>query len=240
MSVRTHESRLGHHPVIPPRVGRYPGVLSADLVEPFRHMHIADLSDAVGRLYTMSGRLHPLAPQMPRVLGTAMTVKAYPGDNWAVHGALARVTPGTVLVIDWRASDQTCGAGVSALIPAIKNGLQGIVIDGGWRDVAEIEALGFPVIAAGNAPFSPPKTELGELNVPVACDGVIVEPGDLIVGDSDGTVVVPRRHVARVLSAVTRRQQDNSADPQPEAIEDIVTRYWAEIERHETSTQAAD
>lgn len=160
-----------------------------------------------------------------------MTVKAPPGDNWAVHGALARTIPGTVLVIDWRASDQSCGAGVSALLPAVANGLAGIAVDGGWWDVAEIEVLGFPVIASGNAPFSPPDNALGEMNVPVAWDGVIVEPGDLIVGDVDGMVVVPRRYVDRVRRAVVREGHDRgSDDPDRQAIAEIVDRYWAEVE----------
>jgi regulator of RNase E activity RraA len=235
----THEAHLpaqrGHQPVIPPRCGQFPGNVDEALIEALRSIPLTDLSDAVGRFYTMSARLRPLYTPMRRIIGTALTVKALPGDNWAIHGALRLARPGTVLVVDWRSTSEACGAGVSALLPAIRRGLTGLVIDGAWRDVPELRAIGFPLIATGTSPFSPSKDSLGEINVPVSCGGVVVQPGDVIVGDEEGTVVLPREFAGRVAESVTGHHvlasaEDFGNDENQDDVARLADQYWSRFD----------
>ena len=226
--------RFHRSPVIPPIVGPTPKPVSAQIIEALAAVPVSDLSDAVGRLYTMSARMQPIYSPMRRVIGTALTVKAAPGDNWAVHGALRLAGAGHVLVIDWRSTSESCGAGVSALVPAIRRGMAGVVVDGAWRDVPEMRALAFPMIATGITAFSPPKNALGEINVPVSCGDVVVCPGDLIVGDSDGTVVVPRRYIGAVIDGLqvhTPIQSSLDEDESQENVRGIADDYWDQFDR---------
>jgi regulator of RNase E activity RraA len=223
--------RYGHHPVVPPLVGAHPGAVDEQYVEALRPVAIADISDAVGRLYTMSSTLHPLDASMPRLIGTALTVKAPPGDNWAVHGAFAIATPGSVIVVDWRGSPEACGAGAAALIPPMQRGLVGIVIDGAWRDVDEVAAIDFPIIGTGVTPFSPPKAETGEINVPISCGGVVVQPGDLVAGDEQGVVVVPRRFIPAVVEEVQARLRHQAAvGGEGDRVGAVSRAYWDEFD----------
>ena len=214
---------LGHRPVIPPRIGGSPGRFDAELLERYRASPVPDVSDAVGRLYTMDGRIRPLYEPMRRVVGVALTVKVPPGDNWAIHGALSRVEQDDVLIVDWQGYSDGCGAGARALIPAISRGLAGVIVDGAWRDIGDLQALDFPICGRGISAFSPAKRELGEINVPVCCGGVIVEPGDVVVADREGSVVVPRRHAVEVARFLPDPKQGHSVDghQHDDALEDI-------------------
>ena len=193
---------LGHIPVLPPRRGSAPYRASDELLAHFRQCSACDVTDAVGRLYSMDTGIRPLYTPMTRTAGIALTVKAVPGDNLAIHTALGLVQPNDILVIDWHGHTESCGSGVLSLIDPIRHGLNGVIVDGAWRDVDDIQALGFPLFGRGIAPFSPLKDNLGEINVPVACGGVVVEPGDIIVADEGGVAVVPLRHAERVAAAV--------------------------------------
>ena len=193
---------FGHHPVVPPRIGEPGSRLEPELERRFREAYIPDLSDAVGRLYTMDIGIRPLYEPALRLVGVALTVKAPAGDNMAIHGAMHRVQPGDVLVIDWQSYNEGCGSGAGSLVPAIDRGLAGIVVDGSWRDLGELRALQLPIFGRGISPFSPSKVELGEINVPVCVGRVIVESGDVIVADVEGVVVVPRRHAHEVAASL--------------------------------------
>jgi regulator of RNase E activity RraA len=193
---------FGHHPVVPPRIGRAGARLEPELERRFREAYLPDISDAVGRLYTMDRGIRGLYEPIPRLVGVALTVKVPPGDNMAIHGAMHRVQSGDVLVIDWQGYHEGCGSGAGSLIPPVSRGLAGIVVDGSWRDVEELQALQLPIYGRGVSPFSPTKQELGEINVPVCVGNVIVEPGDVIVADVEGAVVVPRRHATEVAAAL--------------------------------------
>jgi regulator of RNase E activity RraA len=157
----------------------------------------------------------PLYQPIKALVGTALTIKAFPGDNWAIHGGLSQVQANDVLVIDWHGYHEGCGTGVLSLIAPIRRGLVGVVVDGAWRDIPEIQALDFPIFGRGSSPFSPAKHELGEINVPVCCGGVIVEPGDVIVAGSEGIVVVPRRHAEDVARALPPYETRSSIDDYP-------------------------
>lgn len=196
------EPVFGHVPIIPPRLGKAPYRASSELLAHFQDCSACDVTDAVGRLYSMDTGIRPLYTPMRRAVGIALTVKAIPGDNLSIHTALGLAQADDILVIDWHGDTQSCGSGVLSLIDPIRRGLRGVVVDGAWRDVDDIRALGFPLFGRGIAPFSPLKDNLGEINVPVACGGVIVEPGDIIVADEGGVAVVPLRHAEQVAAAV--------------------------------------
>jgi regulator of RNase E activity RraA len=194
---------LGHRPVIPPEVNGVASRVPESLLERFRTAYVPDLSDAVGPLYTMHPGIRPLYSPMARVVGQALTVKAPPGDNLTVHGAFSMVRPGDVLVIDWRGYIDGCATGASSLAVPITHGLRGVVADGAWRDLGELRAIGFPICARGLSAFSPPKDRPGEINTAVSCGGVVVHPGDIVVGDEEGVVVIPLRWAETVLDSLS-------------------------------------
>ena len=165
------------------------------------------LADVAGRRGTMHGRIAALAPTM-RVCGPAFTVEVRAGDNLMIHAAMAMAKPGDVLVIDGKA-DRTCALMGSIMLTACKKlGLAGVVIDGSVRDTEELRELGFPVWAIGANPNGPTKNIAGRINWPVSCGGVAVRPGDLIVGDADGVVVVEREKTASLLPLAAQKVAD--------------------------------
>lgn len=228
---------LGHRSVIPPRIGKSVERLDPELLELYRRAPVPDVSDAVGRLYTMHGPIGPLYEPMKRIVGIALTVKAPPGDNWAIYGALGRAQQDDVLIVDWQGYSDGCGSGVNGLIPAIRQGLAGVIVDGGWRDIGDLQALDFPIHGRGISPFSPPKRELGEINVPVCCGRVIVEPGDVVVADGEGAVIVPRGHALEVARSLAVSAAEHDAEKHPredldDAPGEISEAYRQSLEDH--------
>src|SRR2546422_11200532 len=147
----------------------------------------------MNRLYAMSQGIRNLTAEDLRILGPACTVKVYPGDNLMVHKALDVAQPGDVVVIDTSASAMTAVAGDLISTKARHRGLAGFVGDGLVRDLPGIRALGdFPVYARGVTPVGPLHRGPGEINYPVSVGGIVVHPGDVIVGDLTGIVVVPQ------------------------------------------------
>lgn len=189
--------------VVPPRIVSDVPRLSDELVERYKNFYIPDISDAIGLLYTMDEGIRPFYEPIERLVGRAFTVKCPPGDNISIRGALGLAQDGDVIVIDWRGYTGACGSGAGALTVPMARGVAGLIIDGAWRDTKEIQALGFPLFSRGINPYSPVRRRPGEINVPVCCGGVVVHPGDLIVADGEGVVVVPFAYaeaVAGVLS----------------------------------------
>jgi 4-hydroxy-4-methyl-2-oxoglutarate aldolase len=162
------------------------------------------LADVAGRRGTMDGRIAPLSPGM-RLAGPAFTIEVRHGDNLMIHAAMTLARPGDVLVIDGK-GDTSCALMGSIMINACKKlGLAGVVIDGSVRDTEELRELGFPVYATGANPNGPTKYIPGRINWPVSCGGVAVRPGDLIVGDADGVVVVEREKASSLLDAAAKK-----------------------------------
>lgn len=201
---------FGHRPVVPPKIVRDVPRLSNAILKRFSTAYLPDVSDAVGLLYTMDSGIRPLYQPIVRLVGLALTVKAPPGDNLTVHGALSMVQDGDVLVIDWRGSD-ACATGAGSLVVPMRHGLRGAVADGGWRDVAELRAINFPVFARSISPFSPPKNQPGEINVPVSCGGVVVNAGDVVVADIEGVAIVPREHAEAVAASLRDYRSHSNA-----------------------------
>ncbi len=202
----------GHVPVVGPRIGTPPPRADPGQLELLRHVPVADVSDAVGRLYTMAPSIRPLYEPIRPTVGVALTVKAVPGDNLAIHGALGMVREQDVLVVDWLGYTQGCGSGAASLVGPFERGLRGVVVDGGWRDVADLQAHGFAVFGRGEATFSPAKNDPGEINVPVCCGGVVVEPGDIVVAGSAGVAVIPRASLDEVVRSLTDGPRVPGAD----------------------------
>jgi len=172
----------------------------AEVVEGFAGFATPDISDLMNRLYTMSSEIHCVTTIEGRILGPACTVKVFPGDNLMVHKSLDMARPGDVVVVDASASTSFAVLGDLVSTKARHRGIAGFVIDGLVRDLPDIQALGdFPVFARGVSPIGPLHRGPGEVNFPVSAGGIVVHPGDLVVGDRNGVVVVPREYCAVLL-----------------------------------------
>jgi len=150
-----------------------------------------NVGDCIGRDAAMHGEIRNLGQGM-KVVGPVLSVKAPPTDNLMIHKALTLARPGDVIVIDGGGYTSHALLGVLIVHTAMAVGVAGIIVDGGVRDAAEIRELGFPLFTRGINPNGPSKEGPGEINFPISCGGKIVHPGDIIVGDDDGVVVVPR------------------------------------------------
>jgi 4-hydroxy-4-methyl-2-oxoglutarate aldolase len=162
---------------------------------------VAWLSDAM-ELNLMDSAIRAVHRNIPRVVGPAVTVQVPPGDFLMIPEAMTWARPGDVLVIDAGGETKRSVWGEYFSTWALGLGLAGLIIDGATRDVTDIEALGFPVFARATTPRKPTMSGPGEVNAPISCGGVCVIPGDIVVADGEGVIVVPLRHLARVLASV--------------------------------------
>jgi len=166
-----------------------------------------NISDLMNRLYAMNTAIKPVTTTT-KLVGPALTVRCYPGDNLMVHKSLDIAQPGDVVVVDTSSSSMTAVLGDLISTKARHRGIAGFVVDGLVRDQPAVDALGdFPVFARGVTPIGPLHRGPGEINYAVSVGGVVVYPGDVIVGDANGLVVVPRASVESVL----RRLQEQAA-----------------------------
>jgi regulator of RNase E activity RraA len=168
------------------------------------------LADVAGRRGALDGRIAPLARSM-RLAGPAFTIEVRPGDNLMIHAAIAMAQPGDILVVDGK-GDRTCALMGAIMMTACKtSGLGGVVLDGSHRDSEELLALGFPVYSVGSNPNGPSKAVPGRINYPITCGGVSVCPGDLVIGDGDGVVVVERELAESLLPLAAKKVADERA-----------------------------
>jgi regulator of RNase E activity RraA len=179
------------------------GGMDSALIDGLRTVPTTVASDAMGRTGAMSAALRPLF-EGARLCGPAVTVELEVGSNAGVVRALDDVRPGDVVVVDGRGHTDSAVWGGLVCALARRRGAEGAVIDGSIRDSAEQRALRFPVFCRGVTPAGPPKPATDRVNVTIRCGGVQVEPGDVILGDDDGVVVIPRARTADVL----RRSQE--------------------------------
>jgi 4-hydroxy-4-methyl-2-oxoglutarate aldolase len=184
--------------------------VSPDVIRRASTFAASILADVAGRRGTLDGRIQPLSPSM-RLAGPAFTIEVRPGDNLMIHAAISMAKPGDILVIDGKA-DRTCALMGSIMINACKKvGLGGVVIDGAVRDTQELRELGFPVYAVCANPNGPTKFVPGRINWPISCGGIAVRPGDLLVGDADGVVVVEREKAPSLLDDAAKKVADERA-----------------------------
>jgi len=174
--------------------------VSAQIIDAFRGIPVANISDVMSRMTAGGARLRPMHDGTA-MTGAALTVRTRPGDNLMVHKALQMAQAGDVLVVDAGGDLTNAIIGELMIMQAQKRGMAGVVINGAIRDSAFIRQHAFPVYAAGVTHRGPYKDGPGEINVAVSLDGMVIEPGDLIVGDEDGLLCVPYAMTDEVLQA---------------------------------------
>lgn len=195
-----------------------------DIVRQFAEMPVAAIGDAMSRNVGAIG-LRQYHARLDTVLcGPAVTVRVRPGDNLMIHKALMMVQPGDVLVIDGGGDLTQALVGGLMRTTCVARRLAGLVIDGAIRDRVEWAEEGMPIFARGHTHRGPTKDGPGEINVPIACAGMAVMPGDLIVGDADGVIAVPAAEAEDVLrktrahlereAAIRETNRTGTADPE--------------------------
>lgn len=172
--------------------------LPRDLIEQFREFETADVSDVLNRLYAMDGSIRNQTNDKALV-GSACTVKLYPGDNLMVHKALDIAKPGDIVVVDCSGAMTNAVFGDLVANKSVHRGIAGYVIDGLIRDLDGVKETGLPVYARGVTPFGPLHRGPGEINTPICCGGIVVNPGDIIKADTTGIAVIPRDFAAEIL-----------------------------------------
>jgi 4-hydroxy-4-methyl-2-oxoglutarate aldolase len=169
---------------------------------------IADLHEALGavqgRMALMSPRMRPILDGR-RISGAAVTSYNFPGDNLMIHVALNIAAGGQILVLANGGGSQGALWGEVACTFATKKGIAGVIADGPIRDIDALRRMNFPVWSTSISPSHPEKRGPGSVNVPIVVDGVLVEPGDVIVADGDGVLVIPRAHLARAVEGARAR-----------------------------------
>jgi len=181
--------------------------VSPEQARRFLDVPVANVSDCMARMFAGGARLRPMHRGGIRMAGPALTVRTRPGDNLMVHKALQIAQPGDVIVVD--AGGDLTNAIVGEIMTghAAQRGLGGFVIDGAIRDAGAIRDGGFPVFAAGVTHRGPYKDGPGEINVPIAIDGMVIEPGDLMIGDDDGMLCLPYGQVDALHAAAQLKTQ---------------------------------
>ena len=178
---------------------------------PFRDLSPTTLADVLTRDRVMDIGIRPLWPEMPRVAGPAYPVRCAPGDNLMLHAAIYRAAPSSVIVVEAGDTDYAV-AGGNVCAVAQQRGIAAFVVDGVIRDLAEVRARRFPVFARGVIPIPGAKDAIGVLNGPVRCGGVLVSPGDLVVADEEGIVVIPAAEQDAVLARARARAARDAAE----------------------------
>jgi RraA family protein len=198
------------------------------LIDGFAALPTPDISDSLNRLYALAPEISCLTGERHLLCGPACTVRVFPGDNLMVHKALDIAKPGDVIVVAGggpHASNAVLGDILCT--KARHRRIAGFIVDGLIRDLPAIRALDFPVFARGTTPVGPLHRGPGEINYPIACGGVVIHPGDLIVADAAGVVVVPQGIAAELLHRL-QAQRSSNAD------------YLASVARGEFDNQWVD
>ena len=179
--------------------------VSADLVARYMDVPVAVVSDTMARM-TAGGAALRRMHAGGYLAGPAFTVKTRPGDNLMVHKALDMAEPGDIIVVDAGGDLSNAIVGEIMLTYAQQRGIGGVIINGAIRDTAAIGADKFPVYATGTTHRGPYRDGPGEIGRAIAIDGMVIAPGDLMIGDDDGVMCVPRDAAASVLSAALTKQ----------------------------------
>lgn len=174
------------------------------IISEFKEIPTTCISDAMNGLNNLDSSIKPLKENY-KIAGRAFTVKIPVGENLAVLRAIREADPGDILVIDAKGDTYRAIAGDIIVGMAKTLGIGGIVVDGVIRDILGIKQLDFPVFCKGTTVAAGSKHEQGEINVPISCGGTTINPGDLIVGDVDGVVVIPQKNVDEVLKKSSQK-----------------------------------
>ncbi|CAN0656940.1 4-hydroxy-4-methyl-2-oxoglutarate aldolase (plasmid) [Nitratireductor aquimarinus] len=194
-------------------------------IDAFRELPVANVSDCMSRMYAGGARLRPIHDAQSVLAGPALTVRTRPGDNLMLHHALDIAEPGDVIVVDAGGDLTTAILGEIMVAIAKKRGIAGIIVNGAIRDAHEIRRMDFPLYAAGVTHRGPYKDGPGEVNTTIAIDGMVIEPGDLVLADGDGVLTVPFDQTETILAA-TRRKQDAEQVEMAKIADGSVERGW--------------
>lgn len=197
-----------------------------ELVEAFAQLPVANVSDSMHRMAAAGPTLRPMHAS-GGMAGAALTVRCRPGDNLMLHKAIDMAQPGDVIVCDAGGDLTNALMGELMLAYAVKRGVAGFVLNGAIRDVDAFVATNLPTFAAGVTHRGPYKDGPGEINVPISMGGMVIHPGDIMIGDSDGVLAVPLADAADIL-AKTEAKQDAETRQMKAIAEGTNDRTWVD------------
>ncbi len=177
---------------------------SPEVIKAYAGLSPNELSDVLELPCVMRYEIHPLWPGIPRIAGPAFTIRTGRHDNLMFHASIYLACPGDVIVVE-AGDDEMAVAGGNVCAIAQRNGVAGLVVDGVIRDVVESRQKRFPVFARGASPIPAKRVGDGGMNVQIRCGGVVVNPGDVVVADEEGIVVIPRARTDDVLQKARAR-----------------------------------
>jgi 4-hydroxy-4-methyl-2-oxoglutarate aldolase len=189
---------------------RSPRELLEAQMEMLKRLGTATVHEAQDQTGALTGAIKPIDPTR-RLAGPAFTIHVPAGDNLIIHVALTQARRGDVLVINAQGEIERAVWGDILTFAAQQIGVHGLILDGAVRDTEGIIALGFPVFARGISIKGPQKNQSGRINVPITCGGIPIHPRDIILGDRDGVVVIPRSTLDEVIMAALRREAAEAA-----------------------------
>ena len=192
----------------------------------FREISPTACADGLPRSQFMDLGIKAVWQPIPRIAGTAYTVKCHPGDNLMLHAAIYRAEPGSIIVVEAGSLDYAVSGGNVCAI-AQSRGITGFIVDGVIRDVAEVREDKFPIFARGIMPKPGVKETLGTLNEPIDCGGVKVNSGDIIVADEEGIVVIPQSEQDTVYQIALARMEKEAS----QTLEEWQSQHHAKIEK---------